>query len=152
MDVEVCWPFAAAANSQAYIRAGFDDKHACRLTLGSRHEISPGGWIEKKDPSSLPRLFRSVPAGVKAALRFTTSRNEAVHFGPGPDAELLLSFLRKLRDRIAPYGVKWPAEALAAMTEDDWRDLLRDAGAASLGLGEPASPVPGLKPWQGPRP
>ena len=38
------------------------------------------------------------------------------------------------------------------MTEDDWRDLLRDAGASSLGLVEPASPVPGLKPWQGPRP
>lgn len=151
MDVEVCWPFAAAANSQAYIRAGFDEKHACRLTLGSRYETAPREWIESVNSAALPLLFRRIPVGVRQALRFTTSRNEAVHFGPGPDAELLLSFLRKLKDRVAPHGVMWPMEALDAMTDDDWRDLLLEAGGSAVGLDGPAARAPGVKPWRGPR-
>lgn len=149
---ETAWPFAGKTGSEGYLSAMLDDRNACRLILGSRFQTAPAEWIEKEDPSSLPRLFRSVPAGVKAALRFTTSRGGAVHFGPGPDADLLVSFLSKLKDRIAPHGVAWPADALEAVSDGDWRDLLHAAGGASVGLGAPASPAPDLKPWRGPRP
>lgn len=149
--IEMPWPFPGETKTEGYLEAEVFENNACRLILGSRREVAPREWVQREDPASLPRLFRSVPAGVKEALRFTTSRGGAVHFGPGPDADLLIPFIRELKDRIAPHGVAWPAEALEAMTDGDWRDLLLEAGGSAVGLDEAPPPAPDAKPWRGPR-
>ena len=125
------------------------DDGSCRLLLG-RQRVAGDGWIDTPDKEALPRLFKGVPAGVKEALRFTQARDGALRFGRGPDSDLLLAFVSAVYKRVLPCGVAWPAAALEAMTEADWRDLLHAAGGASVGLVE--APNSDLKPWRAPRP
>lgn len=128
------------------------DDGSGRLQLGRQKSAGGNVWIDSPDKESLPRLFKRVPAGVKAALRFTQARDGSLRFGRGPDLDLLVAFVSALYRRVLPHGIAWPAKALEAMTDDDWRALLHEAGGSSVGLDGPATPAPGVKPWHGPRP
>lgn len=151
---EYVWSIKAKGEQKenGWLSVELCDDGSSLLLLGRQQAADVNGWIDRPDKEALPRLFKGVPAGVKESLRFSLARDGALHFGRGPDSDLLLAFVATLYRRVIPHGVAWPSAALEAMTDDDWRDLLHEAGAASVELGAPASPAPGVKPWRGPRP
>ncbi len=149
---EYVWPIKANGEQKenGWLSVEMCDDGSGRLLLGRQKSAGGNNWIDTPDKESLPRLFKGVPAGVKEALRFTQARDGALRFGRRPDSDLLLDFVSTLYKRVLPCGVAWPAAALEAMTDGDWRDLLHAAGGASVGLGE--APNSDLKPWRAPRP
>jgi len=126
-------------NAKAFIQVRIGADNSASVTNGWRYEPTVGSdWIEmQSDGKPVVFLFiNSVPKDIREILRFTSWGGFTARFGPGPDVQLLLEFIRLLRDRFESTGEVWPDKLVQRIDEEGWRELLREATETVLGLKE----------------